>query len=264
MDDEYIICHCSQFVKSNEYNTHRIECVIELCQFCNKICQNSQSLKRHQKRSEKCMKKRDNDNLYNCTGCNRQFTLKKSYDYHVDKCVKYYKDKIEKLNKIITQSENIIKEKDNIINHLKGEIDSITYNNLYNSLVQITDDFFSNMKEKFHSNHLKEGLNGVVDCLIELFDNKLICKDKNELIFEYKNTNNQIIQDIELKHLWKSFCYNIYPVYREYYENDEYKEQITSSYNICSQMFIDGINNRFNYDSVITKRLIASHFYFKI
>jgi len=94
------------------------------CQFCNKTFITNTVLKHHQKTAKYCLKlqgKGDIEGEFKCEGCNKTFTRKDFYSYHINICKKI---KIDQHERKIEEIKEQCERKDKIILSLKKQLKS--------------------------------------------------------------------------------------------------------------------------------------------
>ena len=229
------------------------------CIYCDSEFKTEMILKKHKKTAKYCLDKQKENNIdyeeiyYVCEYCDKQFTSKYNLNiHHISSCIILKENKIkkqletkkeleelkitvDKLNKIITEKDNIISKledrlelREERINELKKQFDDTKHdvkdlcekainkpttsnNNVINNNQRTKIDIkefnlnseyvSSKVSNKFNDNYIYDGMSGIAkfvkDHVITLEDGSVIyaCFDNARRQFKYKDIYGNIIKD---------------------------------------------------------------------
>jgi hypothetical protein len=205
------------------------------CQYCKNILSTNKALKTHQKTAKYCIELQIGINgvreYMTCDGCAKNFTTKREFKDHIEKCV-CKKDKELKLlrkelilkdNKIIeleaqleiyknlsSNSQKCIQE---IAKQPKTTTNTNTNNNILNlaalDMTSLTEKLTTVINEKMTEQHLLEGQEGVAKLIASCFTledgRKLMtCTDVSRGIWKSKDKDGNILKDVKANRIAKA------------------------------------------------------------
>jgi len=141
---------------------------------------------------------------------------------------------IEQMKIIIKENEKSIQEKNELINRLINMIQPVNntnntnnntnnttnnhhtstsntqnnqkINNIINNLVPITEDYMNEQSKHLNIEYIKRGTDGYIDYALEYhFKDKILCVDFARKKIKYKNSDGDIIDDLEMVKLSQKF-----------------------------------------------------------
>lgn len=185
------------------------------------------------KSEQKSMKKND-DNLYHCQYCLEEFTRKYNLVRHEKSCklgvivsISAENQRLLEINeKIMIEILEIRKEYEEKLRQKDTEIkelamaginrpttinrNKITINQKISNLDTLHFEKMGEYSEYLTIEHIKAGLDGYVDYALEYpFKNRVVCSDFARRKIKYKDTDGNVINDLEMTKLAKQFFESI-------------------------------------------------------
>lgn len=196
---------------------------METCKFCKNTFKNIYKLNNHQKTAKYCLKIQGR--VLTCE-CKKNFTNKKAFDKHQEKCIIFLKKKVEKQLEekylyLINNYKDIIKEQKIQIKELQDKLENVaskmaenptTTNtiNIIQNLQPINDTDFTEHLENLTIDYINRGALGYAQYALEYpLKDKIICVDYARRKVKFKDKNNNVITDPEMSQLGTQFFQSI-------------------------------------------------------
>lgn len=206
------------------------------CEYCKETFKSKSNLSHHQKTAKYCLTlqgKNGKDHV--CQDCQKQFTTISNLEQHYLTCkTKKKRVQSESVEQIKIQYNNIIVEKDKMIDDLKHQVQDLQ-NKLYElasrpqqvvnsnsnnnntnhtnkimNLQMITQEHLNSQAQHLTLEHIKKGAVGYGEYFLDHpLKDRVVCTDFSRRKIKYKNENGEIITDPELTILSESLFKSI-------------------------------------------------------
>lgn len=209
-----------------------------ICEYCSNTFRNKSSLNYHQKTAKYCLEKRGQNNTgFLCTFCKKNFTEKKYFKNHTEKCSsKYHKQKnLEILDRIIESKDKIIQEQYNEIKTLQNKMlqeqtkqISVLQDKIENIAIKaatkststkkttniiqlpLTQEWLNENAKYLTEQHVKDGIPGLARYAVEFpLKNRIIVADASRRTIKFKNEEGNMMKDIKGVQTTKMVCKSI-------------------------------------------------------
>ena len=192
------------------------------CGQCKLTFDNSSLLKKHVYRNLQC-RKFYHKPIVKCSHCDKEFCYRSALKRHMLKCKNakgmlrddktgelftlYTKTINELHSKILVQNEQLKNIKEIMIDqklkihNLQKEVSKPRIQYVYN-LFNISNSHIIDSVKNLTLNHVKRGSKGYAEYALDYpFKDRLVCRDKSRLIFNWKNDKGEVVNDSKLQKL---------------------------------------------------------------
>jgi len=193
------------------------------CEYCNHLFLTKQILNNHQKNAKYCLKLRgDKKASFICDICDKDYTEKRIFEKHIEKCGLIFKNKelvlqVAKLSQALALSEQYAQEQiegyKKIISDLHQHIKSIAVAGVNKStttnilkLPRLTGAHLEDKSQYLTQEHVNRGLAGYVDmAFTHSLNGMAICSDPSRKKFKFVDEDGKIVYDAKGMTLAKLF-----------------------------------------------------------